>query len=35
MNWVWALLIVMVGNVALFAGLVLLVRVVNVWSRRR
>ena len=35
MNWMWALLIVLVGNAALFAGLVLVVRVVNVLCRRR
>lgn len=35
MNWLWALLIVVVGNAALFAGLVLLVRVVSAVCRRR
>lgn len=35
MNWLWALLIVVVGNAALFAGLLALVCTVRVLCRRR
>ncbi len=34
MHWLWALLIVLVGNAALCAGLVLLLRVVGAVRRR-
>ncbi|MBP1687838.1 MAG: hypothetical protein H6Q33_3981 [Deltaproteobacteria bacterium] len=35
MNWLWALLIVVMGNVALYAGLLVLLRVVSAVCRRR
>lgn len=35
MNWLWVLLIVVAGNAALFAGLVVLVRVVSAVCRQR
>ncbi len=35
MDWLWALIIVIVGNAALFAGVVLLTRLVQEWQRTK